>query len=69
MLDLQAQKSTEALVYEPDVDAGISDFSLVNTNMIYYTTLTGQFGTHDLREKPSVASSIRLSEKNWWVQR
>lgn len=63
MLDLQAQKSTEALVYEPDVDAGISDFSLVNTNMIYYTTLTGQFGTHDLREKPSVASSIRLSEK------
>lgn len=61
-LDLQEQKSSEAFVYSWDSSVGISDFSMVDTNILYYSTLEGSFGIHDMRtKKPKMP--FRLCDK------
>lgn len=65
-LDLSTGVSTEAYVYDsnPMHPVGISDFALPEPNMVYFTTLQGEFGIHDLREKPNVNVKIlRLHDK------
>lgn len=61
-LDLQEQKSSEAFVYTWDSNVGISDFSLVDTNTVYYSTLDGCFGIHDMRTKRP-KNPLRLCDK------
>lgn len=65
-LDLSSGISSEAYVYQsnPKHPVGISDFALPEPNMIYFTTLEGEFGIHDMREKPNVNVKIlRLHDK------
>jgi WD repeat-containing protein 76 len=61
-LDIQAQKSVE--VYAPpddnDSDMAIScmDFASDNPNLVFFSTLRGTLGRHDLRAKPASATTI-----------
>ncbi|KIH93346.1 WD domain containing protein [Sporothrix brasiliensis 5110] len=62
-LDIQAQKSVE--VYAPpddqsDADMAIScmDFASDNPNLVFFSTLRGTLGRHDLRAKPASATTI-----------
>ncbi|CAN6629182.1 DNA damage-binding protein Cmr1p [Trichomonascus vanleenenianus] len=65
-LDLTAiDASSEAFVYDSDPrdPVGISDFAIPERDTIYLTTLQGEFGIHDLREKPNVKKLFRCHEK------
>jgi WD40 repeat protein len=64
-LDLKMGISTEVFVYgdDPRNPIGISDFGLAEPNIVYFSTLDGEFGVHDLRNKFSAAKILRLHEK------
>lgn len=58
--DFTKQKSTE--VFALDGSIGISDFAIINSNTVYYSTLEGSVGIVDIRTKNATAS-FELSEK------
>lgn len=66
-IDLKTLQSDQllALTNEYDEALGVSDsqFSYDDTNVLFLSTLTGEFTTIDLREKPSKCKLIRLSDK------
>lgn len=63
-LDLEGFVSSEAFVFDSDPrhPLGISDFHMPDANTLYYSTLDGQFGIHDMRD-PSVKKLYTLHEK------
>ncbi|ANB12079.1 Cmr1p [Sugiyamaella lignohabitans] len=66
-LDLGSGTSTEAFVYDSDPrnPVGVSDCAMPDANTLYYTTLEGEFGIHDLRENQRKPKSqlLRLHDK------
>lgn len=53
-VDLHSNNSSEVFVFDEDIrnPIGISDLAMSGQpNILYYTTLEGQFGIHDVREK------------------
>lgn len=66
-IDLKTLKSDQllALTSEYNDPLGVSDcqFSYDDMNVLFLSTLSGEFTTTDLREKPSKWNLIRLSDK------
>lgn len=63
--DLNEMKSTEAFIFQSDPrdPVGVSDMALIDPNTLYYSTLDGRFGRHDLRESPSSGEVWELHDK------
>jgi WD repeat-containing protein 76 len=62
-LDLEKSKSTDLYALDDDPISGI-DMATSDPHILYFTTLSGGFGTHDVRTKASKASEFyQLSDK------
>jgi WD repeat-containing protein 76 len=62
-LDLEKSKSTDLYALDDDPISGI-DMAASDPHLLYFTTLNGGFGKHDIRTKASDASELyQLSEK------
>ena len=64
-IDLQKQVATEIYGPGPEDDEPISgiDMSATDPQVIYFTTLNGSFGRHDMREDAISIELFQLSEK------
>nr|POE77797.1 dna damage-binding protein cmr1 [Quercus suber] len=65
---LDLAKGTAVEVYapaDPGIDEPISgvELSRADANMLYFSTLNGSFGIHDLRTPAATADTMQLSEK------
>lgn len=64
VLDLQSQVSSEVCVLDGGEEMGITDFHFAhNYGLIYYTTLSGLLGRHDVRTRPKKFEPLVLSLK------
>ncbi|XBW37523.1 hypothetical protein QEN19_003105 [Hanseniaspora menglaensis] len=68
IMDLNGLNCQEAFYMNPDLSGynGISDVKFINSNEIYFTTLSGEFFKHDLRMKFDETGHnipMRLSDK------
>lgn len=64
IIDLCKLKSSQALsLGDADVPVGVSDLAVIDQNLIYLTTLDGQFYRQDMREKLDKITCLRLHDK------
>lgn len=66
VLDLKSMSSSESFIFDSDPKnpVGISDFHIPEENLLYFSTLEGHFGIHDMRESPtSVVKLFSMHDK------